>query len=43
MVLGLGLGSSARRSFTKGEAARGAGAIAGREGRAPGALFAVSQ
>jgi len=42
MVLGLGLGSSAR-SLMKGEAARGAGAIAGREGRAPGALFAVSQ
>jgi len=37
MVLGRGAGS-----FTKGEAARIAGAAGGRAGRAPGALFAVS-
>jgi len=41
MVLGIGLGTSAR-SLMKGEASLGAGIIAGRDGRAPGALFAVS-
>jgi len=42
MALGIDLGSSAR-SLMKGEASLGAGIRAGREGRAPGALFAVSQ